>query len=220
MSPPMTRLAVWIVRGWSWLYTWRMPPAARAARLAEIESDLWESQSNAADAHSPRFAIHLVLRALLGIPDDLGWRVERAAAYGTLTPRALAIAGRAAGGAVFICLLSLVASDARRAPAGDLVTRTATPPGEQMQMKMGGLMAAGKRVPLLNAGIAAAFGVLILPVEAQSPPSATSSPDGPAFALPTTCPTFKSRGDRTGSIRIASMSTPRRRAIRQRMRSV
>ena len=37
----MLRVAVWMVRGWSWLYTWRMPPAARDARLAESESDLW-----------------------------------------------------------------------------------------------------------------------------------------------------------------------------------
>ena len=34
------RVAVWLVRAWTDCYTWRMDPDVRAARNAQIESDL------------------------------------------------------------------------------------------------------------------------------------------------------------------------------------
>jgi TonB family protein len=47
MTPLPSRIASGLVLTWTRLYTWGMPPAARDARHAEVESDLWES------AHDP-----------------------------------------------------------------------------------------------------------------------------------------------------------------------
>lgn len=66
------------VRGWTWLYTLPLDRAAQCARRAEIASDLWEFQ------HDPtrhdgnvRSALHVLLRAALGVPDDLLWCCEQ-----------------------------------------------------------------------------------------------------------------------------------------------
>src|ERR1700720_1599546 len=66
----LTRLAVNCVRGWTWLYTWRMPPAFRETRRAEIESDLWEFQCDAAGDPRLDSPLHILLRFLIGIPDE------------------------------------------------------------------------------------------------------------------------------------------------------
>ena len=75
----MLALAVALVRSWTWLYTWSLHPAVRDGRRAEIESDLWESQVDALRERTrPRaVAAQVVVRLLLGIPDDLLWRFER-----------------------------------------------------------------------------------------------------------------------------------------------
>jgi hypothetical protein len=39
----LERAAIAAARMWARLYTWRMPRTLREARIAEIESDLWES---------------------------------------------------------------------------------------------------------------------------------------------------------------------------------
>ena len=65
------------MRGWTWLYTWRMSSPSRETRRAEIESDLWEFQCDAAEDHRLGSALHILVRLVIGIPDDLGWRVER-----------------------------------------------------------------------------------------------------------------------------------------------
>jgi hypothetical protein len=66
------------VRGWTRLYTTRMEPALRDARRAEIESDLWELHEDARrrGASPTLIAIHMLLRLVLGIADDLAWRAE------------------------------------------------------------------------------------------------------------------------------------------------
>ncbi len=61
-------LAIAIVRAWTRAYTWGMDPRARNARLAEIESDLWES------AHEGDGASAILARLILGLADDLVWR--------------------------------------------------------------------------------------------------------------------------------------------------
>jgi hypothetical protein len=67
MTSLLMRLAVNCVRGWTWLYTWRMPPAFRETRRAEIESDLWECQCDAAEDHGVGSTRHVLCRLLIGM---------------------------------------------------------------------------------------------------------------------------------------------------------
>ena len=46
MTSLLLRISVAAVRGWTRVYTWRMPPVVREARRAEIESDLWASRTD------------------------------------------------------------------------------------------------------------------------------------------------------------------------------
>ena len=75
MTP--TRFAVAVVRAWTRIYTWRLPPDLREARRAEIESDLWECQQDQ-NERGLTSAMHVFIRLMMGIPDDLGWRAEHA----------------------------------------------------------------------------------------------------------------------------------------------
>jgi hypothetical protein len=49
---PLLQLSVAAVRLWTRVYTWRMPRSVREARIAEIESDLWECQSDEASGRA------------------------------------------------------------------------------------------------------------------------------------------------------------------------
>lgn len=113
LSELLRGLAVGCARAWTSLYTCGMPPAMRDGRRAEIESDLWACQRDADDdrAGSP---LHILLRVLLGMPDDLGWRLDQAARIGTLTQRSIAVSARVAGAALFICALWVIDADASR----------------------------------------------------------------------------------------------------------
>ena len=110
MTTPLSALAVTVVRAWTRAYTWRLPPAARDARRAEIDSDLWELQRDR-DAHARLHpAAHIAVRWLLGIRDDLAWRVtQRRARTGTrrvaLTVAALALGTVVATGLWLLPLL-------------------------------------------------------------------------------------------------------------------
>jgi hypothetical protein len=68
------RSATGAVRAWTQLYTWRLEPSVRDARRAEIQSDLWE-QLNAERA-GPTLPLRIVSRLVLGITDDMRWRIE------------------------------------------------------------------------------------------------------------------------------------------------
>ena len=70
------RLGIAAARLWVRLYTWRTPPPARARRIEEIESDLWESVRDD-DADRRRLPADVALRLVLGIPDDLAWRLDQ-----------------------------------------------------------------------------------------------------------------------------------------------
>ena len=73
----MLELAIALVRAWTWLYTCRLDPNVRDSRRLEIESDLWESQADGPrDYASRRIAAQMLVRLLVGIPDDLLWRLE------------------------------------------------------------------------------------------------------------------------------------------------
>lgn len=64
----MRSFAVALVRAWTRIYTWGMDPRAGEARVAEIESDLWESVQRGDRA------AHILARLAFGIVDDLVWR--------------------------------------------------------------------------------------------------------------------------------------------------
>ena len=76
MTSRIVALSVAVVRAWTWVYTCRLPQDVRDTRRGEIESDLFESQRDA--GHSLGLALQVTMRLLLGIPDDLQWRI----AYG------------------------------------------------------------------------------------------------------------------------------------------
>jgi hypothetical protein len=85
-SPVRTRsaafgLATSLVRAWTHAYTWRLEPAVRDRRRAEIESELWEFEQDPERGKHP--AAHMLVRLLVGIPDDLSWRAEHALARRT-----------------------------------------------------------------------------------------------------------------------------------------
>ena len=100
--------AIAVVRGWTRLYTWRLPAAAREGRRAEIESDLWEFQQDSDSHRRLNPAVHTLIRLLLGIPDDLRWRTSHACSRG----RTLRIA--AALGAAVLLLAALGILDLMR----------------------------------------------------------------------------------------------------------
>ena len=77
MIPPLLRLANAVVRAWTRVYTWRVPSPLREARREEIESDLWEREHDPVADGRFSLPLRVVARMLIGIPDDLGWRVEQ-----------------------------------------------------------------------------------------------------------------------------------------------
>ncbi len=72
-----TTRAVGFVRAWLLLYTAGLPPGLRDSRREEIDADLWEQAKEAETGLSDGLplATHLLLRWLLGLPDDLLWRL-------------------------------------------------------------------------------------------------------------------------------------------------
>ena len=122
MTALFVRAAIDCVRAWTWLYTWRMPPASRQRRRAEIAADVWESRHDG--------AFHILCRLFIGVPDDLGWRLEQAAAAGTLTHRTIVVSARVAGAALFICALWVIDLDAsrKRPPVLQLWAQSPTSP--------------------------------------------------------------------------------------------
>ena len=177
MNSFLLRLAVNAVRGWTWLYTWRMPPGTREARRAEIESDLWEFQRDTPADNAFLSASHILLRLLLGIPDDLGWRLDQAVVRGTLEQGSVAFSARVAGAALFVFALWVIDVDASRRRPIDTLPRPAA-----LVNKYGGTMrtitgdvpqsARGRNISLLTAGIVATVGMSMQPqLTAQSPPA-------------------------------------------------
>lgn len=113
MSALVLRLAIACVRGWTGLYTSGLSPAFRDTRRAEIESDLWEFQHDAAGEGGLGGALQIFLRLLIGIPDDVGWRVDQAAAGG-IAQGSIVMGGRVAGFALVLCAVWVIGADASR----------------------------------------------------------------------------------------------------------
>lgn len=78
MSRVLLAVVAAAVRTWTWLYTLPLEAASQHARRGEIASDLWEFQHDATrDDGSVNSAVHLLVRAILGVPDDLLWCCEQ-----------------------------------------------------------------------------------------------------------------------------------------------
>jgi hypothetical protein len=56
-----------------------MAPAEREARREAIESDLWQFLHDSPVRRRVGAALHVIGRALRGIPGDLSWRIEQTA---------------------------------------------------------------------------------------------------------------------------------------------
>jgi hypothetical protein len=74
----MTRRALALVRAWVRLYTRGVAPDARAARRAEIDSDLYEHERAARErGRRPAVtALEILMRMALGVAADVWWRLE------------------------------------------------------------------------------------------------------------------------------------------------
>jgi hypothetical protein len=69
------RLACTLVMLWARVYTLGLPAGARVARLAELESDLWESGQ---DCERQSTTGDVLGRWLAGVLDDRRWRASHA----------------------------------------------------------------------------------------------------------------------------------------------
>jgi hypothetical protein len=85
------------VRAWTRVYTCGLPRAERTARRAEIDSDLWELEHDPEAPHGGWAATQVLARLLIGIPDDLAWRMDVGATAHRAPVRALAAAGMMTG---------------------------------------------------------------------------------------------------------------------------
>lgn len=72
------RVARALSRGWTRLYTARIPAELRTARRMEIDADLWEHEDDGRRSGVPPAitAGEMLLRTCLGALDDVLWRVE------------------------------------------------------------------------------------------------------------------------------------------------
>ena len=182
----------------------------RESRRAEIESDLWESQCDADWNHSSGTALYIVLRLLIGIPDDLGWRVEQEAIAGRLTQASIVLSARVAGAALFICALWVIDADASRKrpiPARPSRCRSRPSNGGIMTMLDGHVSRGGRKLPLLAAGIAATVAVAMV---------RTSPPAFKRRSQPLRVPHFEAALRQTEQIRLQRLdirSSARRRLV-------
>src|SRR5262245_34040720 len=97
MRSTLLPLAMGLVRAWTRLYTQGLPRAERTARRAEIDSDLWEFEHDPETRPGGLIAAQVLARLLIGIPDDLAWRMDVGATAHRAPVRALAAAGMMTG---------------------------------------------------------------------------------------------------------------------------
>jgi hypothetical protein len=85
------RVVIALIRGWTRIYTFRVPAPIGQQRRDGIESDLWESQHDP-DGGAFAGARQLAIRLVLGMPSDVVWRVETVQWRWAVTPRTVALA--------------------------------------------------------------------------------------------------------------------------------
>ncbi len=78
ISPSSNLFAASIARAWLRLYTFGLPEETRSRRAVELESDLWEHESDAAYLRvAPAIAgAEIFGRLVRGMPADLLWRLQ------------------------------------------------------------------------------------------------------------------------------------------------
>lgn len=86
-------LAARVVRRWVRLYTAGLPPETGQQRRAEMDSDLFEHETDA--ERSVPIGAEILLRGLLGIPSDLSWRLDQARPGERLSAMLFALLSRA-----------------------------------------------------------------------------------------------------------------------------
>ena len=81
-----------VVRAWTWLYTLPLDPAVRTSRRLEVASDVWEFRHDRS-RHDPAapLAVHVLVRAILGVPHDLLWSCEQYPVHGRTPSRAAVV---------------------------------------------------------------------------------------------------------------------------------
>src|SRR5687767_4588776 len=114
MTSPFPVPAASIVRAWTRFYTWGLPRELSEARLAEIESDLWEFHADAAGRRRFNPTLHVLARLAIGIPDDLWWRAEHAPGAGRPLRTGVAVAAVALVISAALVLASLQQVDLPR----------------------------------------------------------------------------------------------------------
>src|SRR5262249_57020707 len=92
----------------------------RERRRAEIESDLWELHEDARRRGAPPslIALHMLLRLLSGIADDVGWRIDSIRLSTTALTGALWVSAAAAVALAWWLSLTLEAGSPPDAPRG------------------------------------------------------------------------------------------------------
>ena len=116
MTPRIFAAAAGLTRAWTWLYTLPLEPVDRDGRRREIASDLWECAAETGPTLTA--AVQTLVRALLGVPDDLLWIAERLSARRHVL-RPLAIL-RVAIGVVGAATVALAAGGPTLDPAQSL----------------------------------------------------------------------------------------------------
>jgi uncharacterized protein (TIGR03435 family) len=161
---------------WTWLYTHGLSHEDRTRRRREIESDLWEYEADHREKPPAVYAVHLLLRLVLGIPDDIAWRVKQASQSSALTDRSVVLAGRLVGAAVFLCALWIIDADSsRRRTLAPIPTEHVVLSPDEGVLTMRAHSTLARTVPVLMAGIAATI--------ASPQLVARSQVSGPAFEV-------------------------------------
>ena len=127
MSRHFLRTAAAAVRLWTRIYTWRLPPQQRQARLDEIESDLWESIHDPDVETGSSLPLEMLGRLLFGMPDDVSWRFEQRPEAGPLRP-ALVVATLAVAAGVTAAILLGANAVPPPAPGPPRVSQRRAPP--------------------------------------------------------------------------------------------
>ena len=163
-------LSVGMARSWVALYTLRLPRGIREARRSEIDSDLWEQQSEGGligrDEHE--VGLHILARLALGIPADLTWRLERG--ISSQSRRTQVIEGRTMISLVAVgVVMALFMVLAGIAAIVDALLDSDVGSGQAafgaITLLAGGAVAAGllisRRNPLLGIGLVAAGAITV-----------------------------------------------------------
>ena len=130
MSAPLTSTAAALVRAWTWLYTSRLPAFVRDGRRQEIDSDLWEFSHDRYAEHDVTVATQILVRLLLGIGDDVMWRIEHREVWSPPRLRSLVAAATVVAllGSIWAYTAALMSGTPQLPPPPHVMYFVASPP--------------------------------------------------------------------------------------------